>query len=53
MLNKHLFYDGLKLEPARFIGADRFGETDGRIQFLGDCTHHLAGQTVDLPDFEA
>lgn len=26
--------------------------TDGRIQFLGDCTHSLAGQTVDLPDFE-
>lgn len=26
--------------------------TDGRIQFLGDCTHHLAGQTVDLPDFD-
>lgn len=25
--------------------------TDGRIQFLGDCTHNLAGQTVDLPDF--
>lgn len=24
--------------------------TAGRIQFLGDCTHHLAGQTVDLPD---
>jgi hypothetical protein len=23
---------------------------DGRIQFLGDCTHPLAGQTVDLPD---
>lgn len=23
--------------------------TDGRIQFLGDCTHQLAGQTVDLP----
>lgn len=23
--------------------------TDGRIQFLGDCTHALAGQTVDLP----
>jgi hypothetical protein len=22
----------------------------GRIQFLGDCTHALAGQTVDLPD---
>lgn len=24
--------------------------TDGRIQFLPDSTHHLAGQTVDLPD---
>ncbi|WP_019573378.1 DUF6527 family protein [Curvibacter lanceolatus] len=23
--------------------------TDGRIQFLSDCTHELAGQTVDLP----
>lgn len=23
--------------------------TDGRIQFLGDCTHALAGKTVDLP----
>lgn len=23
--------------------------TDGRIQYLGDCTHILAGQTVDLP----
>jgi len=23
--------------------------TDGQIQFLGDCTHDLAGQTVDLP----
>ena len=27
--------------------------TDGRIQFLGDCTHALAGQTVDLPDWPA
>jgi hypothetical protein len=25
--------------------------TDGQIQFLGDCTHALAGQTVPLPDF--
>ncbi|KQX35347.1 ammonia monooxygenase [Devosia sp. Root436] len=23
--------------------------TNGRIQFLGDCTHALAGQTVPLP----
>jgi hypothetical protein len=27
--------------------------TDGRIQFLGDCTHALAGQTIDLPDWGA
>lgn len=26
--------------------------TDGRIQFLTDCTHALAGQTVQLPDFD-
>lgn len=25
--------------------------TDGMIQFLGDCTHALAGQTVPLPDW--
>lgn len=25
--------------------------TDGRIQYLGDSTHHLAGQTIDLPPF--
>ena len=27
--------------------------TDGRIQFLGDCTHSLACQKVDLPPWEA
>lgn len=27
--------------------------TDGRIQFLGDCTHALAWQTVDLPEIES
>ena len=26
--------------------------TDGRILFLGDCKHKLAGQTVDLPEWE-
>jgi hypothetical protein len=25
--------------------------TDGRIQFLDDCTHPLKGQTVDLPEY--
>lgn len=26
--------------------------TDGKIRFLSDCTHHLANQTVDLPDID-
>ena len=25
---------------------------NGQIQFLSDCTHKMAGQTVDLPDFK-
>ena len=25
---------------------------NGKIEFLGDCTHELAGKTVDLPDYE-
>jgi Family of unknown function (DUF6527) len=24
--------------------------TDGKIKFLNDCTHALAGQTVEIPD---
>jgi hypothetical protein len=27
--------------------------TDGRLQYLGDCTHALAGQTVPLPELPA
>lgn len=26
--------------------------TDGRLHFQGDCSHALAGRTVDLPDFD-
>jgi hypothetical protein len=26
--------------------------TDGRIQFLSDCWHKLAGQTVEIPEWE-
>ncbi len=24
--------------------------TDGKIQYLSDCTHKLAGQTIELPE---
>lgn len=26
--------------------------TDGQIRFLSDCSHSLAGQTVELPDLQ-
>jgi len=26
--------------------------TDGQIQYLGDCSHDLAGQTIELPEFK-
>lgn len=26
--------------------------TDGKIQFLSDCYHSLAGQTVELPEYD-
>lgn len=37
------------LDDPRFQSVCHSFVTDGRIQFLGDCTHALAGQTVDLP----
>jgi hypothetical protein len=38
------------------LGADNYGTchsfvTEGKIQYLPDCTHALAGQTVELPEF--
>lgn len=42
-------------EERRYIATRRCHSfvTDGRIQFLGDCGHKLAGQTVDLPEIAA
>lgn len=39
-----------KPSPAKCYRCHLF-VTDGRIQFLDDCTHELKGQTVDLPDW--
>ncbi|MNT63780.1 hypothetical protein D3C72_2016250 [compost metagenome] len=33
-----------------FVGCN--GAQPGQITFLGDCTHALAGQTVDLPELD-
>lgn len=27
--------------------------TDGKIQYLSDCSHSLAGQTKEIPDFDS
>lgn len=40
------------LRPFELYGTCHSFVTDGRIEFLSDCTHHLAGQTVELPDIE-
>lgn len=41
--------DGLALPGAKDQVCHSFVR-DGRIEFLGDCTHAMAGRTVDLPD---
>lgn len=53
-------YDAIYASGGReAVYASRVGKvchsfvTDGCIQYLGDCTHRLAGQTVDLPAWEA
>ncbi len=45
---------GARRGAAAGTGSVRFHSfvVDGHIQFLGDCTHELAGQTVDIPDFD-
>ena len=42
---------GEKVEPRPFVCHSFV--TDGRVQFLGDCTHELANQTVDIPEWRA
>lgn len=36
-------------DPFRCVVCHTF-ITDGMVQFLGDCTHQFAGQTLPLPD---
>lgn len=41
---------GEEVNPAPFVCHSFV--TDGKIQYLGDSGHKLAGQTVELPDWE-
>jgi hypothetical protein len=47
-LNTHSSFAGHGKPPQRHVCHTFI--TEGKIQFLSDCTHSLAGQTVDLPD---
>jgi len=38
--------------PGKYVRVCHSFVKDGQIQFLSDCTHKLAGQTVDLPEYE-
>ena len=46
LVNAHLH----EIDP-KYIRCHSF-VTDGKIQYLSDCTHDLAGQTVELPEWE-
>lgn len=43
--------DPHRKNPDRYIRCHSF-VTDGKIQFLGDCSHDLKNQTVEIPDWE-
>lgn len=45
-----LIINGEHVEPKPF--ACHSFVTDGKIQYLNDCTHQLAGKTVELPNEE-
>ena len=50
-VDKPTFTPSLFVNPNSDRGCHSF-ITDGKIQFLSDCFHELAGQTVDLPEVE-
>ncbi len=66
LLNKSgLYVDGCKLADESTEDGRKWNEfikknsaichsyiTDGKIQYLGDCTHSLKGQTIELPDID-
>lgn len=43
-------WDGVRTKPG--VTVCHTWVNDGKVQFLDDCTHELAGQTLDLLDVE-
>lgn len=48
--NEHFHHPSHNVEPGGKTVCHSF-VTDGKIQFLGDCTHKMANQTVPLPEW--
>jgi len=48
-LSPSILYRIERNPPSRSVVCHSFVR-DGRIEFLSDCTHALAGKTVDLPE---
>lgn len=51
-VNKPTFSPSVKVSSPRSGTLCHSFVTDGKIQFLSDCVHELAGQTVELPDMD-
>lgn len=45
-----LIMSGVDVEPRRFVCHSFV--TDGKIQYLNDCTHEYAGQTIELENIK-
>lgn len=39
-------------KPGSWSGRCHLFVTNGQIQFCGDCSHHLNGQTVEMPEIK-
>jgi hypothetical protein len=47
---KATFRPSMLIHPNNMHGRDHFFVTDGKIEYLSDCEHALAGKTVDMVD---
>ena len=53
-VNKPTFSPSIKVTcptPKRMLICHSFVK-DGKIEYLSDCTHELAGQTIELPEYD-
>lgn len=47
---KPTFNPSMLIQPNNLHGRDHFFVKGGKIQYLSDCEHELAGQTVEMVD---